>query len=289
MEIAEMKLMMKNMATSDGIRDAELKEPTDLVKVRNISYGPHGSENLLDIYYPETQGAKLPVIVSIHGGGYFYGDKELYSFYTMALAKEGFVVLNFNYRLAPAAMYPDPLEDTNNVMAWLVANQADYPVDLEQLFIVGDSAGGQLAEQYATMQTNPAYGKLFPFPLAPIKIKGLGLNCGVYFIGTKTAINADFPFYFGEELTESISEQFPVESYLTAEFPPTSLTTATDDFLRDLAQPLAEQLVSLGVQATAKVYRDPAGGKLTHVFHINQKLAVSRECNQEQVAFFKSL
>lgn len=289
MEIAEMKLMMKNMATSDGIRDAELKEPTDLVKVRNISYGPHGSENLLDIYYPETQGAKLPVIVSIHGGGYFYGDKELYRFYTMALAKEGFVVLNFNYRLAPAAMYPDPLEDTNNVMAWLVANQADYPVDLEQLFIVGDSAGGQLAEQYATMQTNPAYGKLFPFPLAPIKIKGLGLNCGVYFIGTKTAINADFPFYFGEELTESISEQFPVESYLTAEFPPTSLTTATDDFLRDLAQPLAEQLVSLGVQATAKVYRDPAGGKLTHVFHINQKLAVSRECNQEQVSFFKSL
>lgn len=289
MEIAEMKLMMKNMATSDGIRDADLKEPTDLVKVRNISYGPYGSENLLEIYYPESQGAKLPVIVSIHGGGYFYGDKELYRFYTMALAKEGFVVLNFNYRLAPAATYPAPLEDTNNVMAWLVANQADYPVDLEQLFIVGDSAGGQLAEQYATMQTNPAYGKLFPFPLAPIKIKGLGLNCGVYFIGTKTAINADFPFYFGEELTESISEQFPVESYLTAEFPPTSLTTATDDFLRDLAQPLAEQLVSLGVQATAKVYRDPAGGKLTHVFHINQKLAVSRECNQEQVAFFKSI
>ncbi|MGY3746633.1 alpha/beta hydrolase [Vagococcus salmoninarum] len=289
MEIAEMKLMMKNMATSDGIRDADLKEPTDLVKVRNISYGPYGSENLLDIYYPESQGGKLPVIFSIHGGGYFYGDKELYRFYTMALAKEGFVVLNFNYRLAPAATYPAPLEDTNNVMAWLVANQADYPVDLEQLFIVGDSAGGQLAEQYATMQTNPAYGKLFPFPLAPIKIKGLGLNCGVYFIGTKTAINADFPFYFGEELTESISEQFPVESYLTAEFPPTSLTTATDDFLRDLAQPLAEQLVSLGVQATAKVYRDPAGGKLTHVFHINQKLAVSRECNQEQVAFFKSL
>lgn len=289
MEIAEMKLMMKNMATSDGIRDADLKEPTDLVKVRNISYGPYGSENLLDIYYPESQGGKLPVIVSIHGGGYFYGDKELYRFYTMALAKEGFVVLNFNYRLAPAATYPAPLEDTNNVMAWLVANQADYPVDLEQLFIVGDSAGGQLAEQYATMQTNPAYGKLFPFPLAPIKIKGLGLNCGVYFIGTKAAINADFPFYFGEELTESMSEQFPVESYLTAEFPPTSLTTATDDFLRDLAQPLAEQLVSLGVQATAKVYRDPAGGKLTHVFHINQKLAVSRECNQEQVAFFKSL
>lgn len=289
MEIAEMKLMMKNMAKSDGVRDADLKEPTDLVKVRNISYGPYGSENLLDIYYPETQGAKLPVIVSIHGGGYFYGDKELYRFYTMALAKEGFVVLNFNYRLAPAATYPAPLEDTNNVMAWLVANQADYPVDLEQLFIVGDSAGGQLAEQYATMQTNPAYGKLFPFTLAPIKIKGLGLNCGGYFIGTKTAINADFPFYFGQELTESISQQFPVESYLTTEFPPTSLTTATDDFLRDLAQPLADQLTSLGVKATAKVYRDPAGGKLTHVFHINQKLAVSREYNQEQVAFFKSL
>ena len=38
-----------------------------------------------------------PVIVSFHGGGWVYGDKNVYQFYCMELAKRGFAVVNYSY------------------------------------------------------------------------------------------------------------------------------------------------------------------------------------------------
>ena len=55
----------------------------------------------LDVYRQKDATGKLPVIVSVHGGGWVYGDKERYQFYCMDLAERGFAVVNFSYRLAP--------------------------------------------------------------------------------------------------------------------------------------------------------------------------------------------
>lgn len=55
----------------------------------------------------------IPVIVSVHGGGWGYGDKERYQYYCMSLAQQGFAVVNFSYRLASKYKFPAPLEDTN--------------------------------------------------------------------------------------------------------------------------------------------------------------------------------
>ena len=70
-------------------------EPDDASKLDSERYA---SNSLFDIYYPAELDAQTsyPVIVSVHGGGWFYGDKELYSYYCCHLASKGFVVLNFN-------------------------------------------------------------------------------------------------------------------------------------------------------------------------------------------------
>ena len=60
------------------------------------------------------------MIVNIHGGGYFYGDKELYRFYCMHLAEYGFAVINYNYRLSPENKFPAPLEDTFSVFFFFI-------------------------------------------------------------------------------------------------------------------------------------------------------------------------
>ena len=289
MRPVDIKEMRVTLTKNDAKRDAGLVEPEQLVKERDLSYGPHGKDNLLDVYYPDGPTDKLPVIVSIHGGGFFYGDKELYRFYTMNLAKSGFVVINFNYRLAPEHLYPAALEDTNNVLNWLVEKQAEYPIDLTNLFIVGDSAGAQLAAQYATMLTNPAYSSLFDFPMAPVTVKGLGLNCGLYFIGQSEAIDAERQFYFGEPLTEDVKRQFPVEAFMTADFPATSITTATDDFLKGSAEPLAALLQKQGVPTAYHLYAEPTGKELYHVFHIDQYSDIGKKCNADQLAFFTQL
>lgn len=285
----DLNQMKEEMKAGDAARDAGLKEPETITSHKNISYGEHGTDNLLDVYYPKDRTTKLPTIVNIHGGGYFYGDKELYRFYCMNLADRGFCVVNFNYRLAPEHLYPAPLEDTNNVLKWMLENEEEYLFNFDELFLVGDSAGGQLAEQYATIVSNKEYAKLFEFEVPNISFKGVGLNCGVYFLGSQKDPKEEFPYYFNQESSESYAKHFPVENHITKEFPAASITTASDDFLKEVAAPLAELLEKLEVKTDYNLYKNENGEPLYHVFHIGQKEDISHQCNDEQTDFFKSL
>lgn len=287
MEKIDIEAMRKQFSAIDTKRNTGLKEPQTIEINKNITYGPYGIENLLDIYYPKKPTKLLPTIISIHGGGFFYGDKEIYKFYTMFLATQGFTVINFNYRLAPNTRYPAPLEDTNNLMNWILANHKEYFIDLENIFVVGDSAGAQIAEQYATLISNEAYEKLFDFKIAQIKFKAIALNCGVYFIGQNEEINKDFPYYFQDTIDKTLSSQFPVEKYITNNFPPTSIMTASHDFLKDLAAPFAKFLEIKQIPVQYNLYENEDRSELGHVFHLDQKSDIARICNLTELAFFK--
>ena len=73
----------------------------------------------------------------------------------MTLAQRGFAVVNFTYRLAPEVKFPAPLEDTNNVISWMYENQEEYGLDMEHVFMVGDSAGGHLCGLYSAICNEP--------------------------------------------------------------------------------------------------------------------------------------
>src|SRR5699024_10677414 len=106
------------------------------------------------VNYTMETSQKSPTLFHIHGGGFFYGDKELYRFYTMFLATQGFTVINFNYRLAPDHTYPAPLEDINQVLQWMTGNNEEYYIDLDNLFLLVDSAGGKFTHHYACIVYN---------------------------------------------------------------------------------------------------------------------------------------
>ena len=69
--------LRKEYGENDAKRDAGLTTPEDIERVDNVSYGEYGIWNLLDIYYPKGTDKALPTIISIHGGGWFYGTKDL--------------------------------------------------------------------------------------------------------------------------------------------------------------------------------------------------------------------
>ena len=96
----------KSFKEGDDIRDAGLTTPDYVKRYNNIQYGKDSYYQTLDVYRPKGNNNILPVIVSIHGGGWVYGDKELYQYYCMSLTQHGFAVVNFSYRLAPEAKYP---------------------------------------------------------------------------------------------------------------------------------------------------------------------------------------
>lgn len=127
---------------ADDIRDAGLSTPENVVRYDDIQYGNDPKWNVLDVYRPKgTDGKKLPIIVSVHGGGWVYGDKERYQYYCMSLVQHGFTVVNFTYRLSPEFKFPAAIEDANSVFAWLLDNADKYAFDTNNIFAVGDSAG----------------------------------------------------------------------------------------------------------------------------------------------------
>jgi acetyl esterase/lipase len=101
----------------DDIRDAGLTTPEDVVRYDDIVFAQDDSCQKLDVYRPrDAEGSVLPVIVSVHGGAWVYGDKELYRFYCMSLAQYGFAVVNFSYRLGPEWNYPASFDDMDQVL-----------------------------------------------------------------------------------------------------------------------------------------------------------------------------
>lgn len=272
----------------DKVRDAGLTVPDNIVAHRDISYGPYGEDNLLDVYYTNEVTKCQPTIVNIHGGGWAYGDKELYQFYCMSLAGRGFTVVNFNYRLAPEHHYPAALEDVNAVFHWMKEHAEEYMIDIDKLFTVGDSAGGQLSLQYLTLLTNKEYQKLFSFTVPEnISVKATGLNCGFY--NTKEWKNNDndrlFESYLGENAKQH-EEELDVFRYLTDQFPPAYIMTATKDFIKSEALPLYEVLKGKGVPCEYHLYGDETHD-LFHVFHVGIKSEDAGKCNDAECEFFR--
>lgn len=156
-------IIRAEFAEEDNKRDAGLKTPENIVRYDDIIYGTESKWQKLDVYRQKDATGKLPVIVSVHGGGWVYGDKERYQFYCMDLAERGFAVVNFSYRLAPEYKFPASLEDTNSVFTWVLENAETYRLDTEKLFAVGDSAGAHILSLYLDICTNPDYAANYKF------------------------------------------------------------------------------------------------------------------------------
>ena len=164
---------------SDTIRDRGLQAPKDIVRFDNLPYGTDPRWQTLDVYRPKNAGGTaLPVIVSVHGGGWVYGDKNLYQYYCMSLAQHGFAVVNFSYRLAPRHKFPAALQDTDAVFHWVMAHAVDYHFDTRHVFAVGDSAGANILGLYAARCADPAAANIPVTPPPGFVPTALALNCG---------------------------------------------------------------------------------------------------------------
>lgn len=284
------RLLRRKWAKGDNRRDAGLTIPEDVERVTDLSYGRWGRWNLLDLYRPKARAGSLPILVSVHGGGYFYGDKERYQYYCMDLARRGFGVINFNYRLAPEFRFPAPLEDLNQVLIWLTDHAGDYGLDLDRLFLVGDSAGAQIASQYGAAWANSDYAALLGLEMPAVKLSGLGLNCGVYRMdqrakdGSLSALARD---YLGPDF-DLEDPRLDVLGQINQHYPPTYLISAANDFLAPECQPMAVLLQERGVKADWKIYGTLEQKEVGHVFHVNLRLPEGQLANEEELAFFRA-
>lgn len=280
---------------NDAKRDAGLKTPNDVERVDDISYGPDPIWNKLDLYRPKERGPRLPVIVSIHGGGWVYGDKELYQFYCMSLARRGFGVVNFSYRLAPEIKFPAPLEDTNLVMEWLILKGSSYGLDLDNVFMVGDSAGAHILGLYTAIYTDPLYASNYSFKVpGGFTLRAIALNCGAYEpLPDEPVLGRDedkdlMEDFLPEKGSERERKLVNVTSHVNPKFPPVYLMSAIGDFCLPNAPVLKKKLDENHISYRYKIYGDKEH-PLYHVFHLTIQEKEGQKCNDEECAFFREM
>ena len=285
--ITSISTFCESNARDDAKRNAGLVTPDDIKRFDDIRYGLD-ERNVLDVYRPKNISGKIPVIVSIHGGGWVYGNKEIMQFYCMSLAQKGFAVVNFSYRLAPKDKHPAPLEDANKVFCWIFENADAYGFDTDNIFAVGDNVGANIVGLYCCLCTDSAYAeKTGVIPPKGFMPKAVALNCGLYRLirGEELLLDGFAAEYMPHGGTDEEYAELDVGTHLNKAFPPSFVMTANEDFLRPQAKPFYDKLKSLGVKAEYRCYGDKET-VLTHVFHINIKLAAARECNGDECAFF---
>lgn len=97
----------------------------------------------MDVLKPQSK-EKMPAIVYVTGGGFINANKDSYMQQRMDLAEQGYVVASIEYRVAPTAIFPQPLEDVKSAIRYLRANADKFNIDKTRIGIIGGSAGGYL-------------------------------------------------------------------------------------------------------------------------------------------------
>src|SRR5262245_28061324 len=125
------------------------KSTTPNVK-RDIPYTDKPDKlQVLDVYSPKD-AKDLPVVFWIHGGGWQTGDKTDVQVKPQAFMDKGFVFVSTNYRLLPSVDMGTLVRDVAKSVHWVHDHIAEHGGDPTRLFIMGHSAGAQLAALICT-------------------------------------------------------------------------------------------------------------------------------------------
>ena len=121
--------------------------PAPVGRVEDCVIPGPASELQLRIYWPQdARAAALPAYLYFHGGGYMVYSIATSDAACRYLANAAHcIVISLDYRLAPEASFPAPVDDCYATLAWLEANAVSLGADPRRLAIGGDSCGGTLA------------------------------------------------------------------------------------------------------------------------------------------------
>ncbi len=124
---------------------------------------PHGQEEGLAPWGtpldPEDEAFRkqmnrYPLIVHVQGSGWLKQDMNDHIFDLAAIARRGYVIAIVQYQEAPEHRFPQQVIDTKRALRYLQAHAEEYPIDLQHVFLSGDSSGGHtMLLTYLTYET----------------------------------------------------------------------------------------------------------------------------------------
>jgi para-nitrobenzyl esterase len=206
----------------DGTRDALAYGATSPQPDRGVTLIPEpviaGDNELnLNVFTPDLGAAGLPVLVWIHGGGFFGGGNASPWYRGGPFARDGVVLVSINYRLGaegfldvPGAPANRAVRDWVRALKWVQENVAAFGGDPAKVTIAGQSAGGGAC---AALLGVPAARGLFRGAVCMSGGSALRQTAG----GVR-AVAAQMARHLGiADLNQAALEELPAETILAAQ------------------------------------------------------------------------
>jgi triacylglycerol lipase len=193
----------------------DLDMPAGGARHYDVAYGDHARQKL-DICAPPGRGR--PVVLFVPGGGFTGGDKSTNLHVPSFFAREGFVGVAMNYRLAPECGWPAGAQDVAAALDWIADYIGDCAGDPRTLFVVAQSAG---AAHASAALFDPRFQ-----PSCLASVRAAVLMSGIYRIEPDMP-GTGFANYFGEDAT-TYEDRSPLSQADRSRLPLTVTTAELD-------------------------------------------------------------
>ncbi|WP_114950779.1 alpha/beta hydrolase [Sphingosinicella terrae] len=273
------------MVRSRQVADAPTGE---LALIRDLAMPGPAGEIRMRLFDARASRDPGPLFLFFHGGGFVLGDLDTHEPFCAEMARElDMPVLAVDYRLAPEHPWPAGVEDAMAAARWAASSPEALERQVTGLVLCGDSAGGNFAIVTAlALRDDPAaVPVLAQWPIYPAADPDKGYPSRQDF-GEGYLLSEKSMDWF-EECYRADSRDWRYAPLLKSQagLPPTLVTTASLDPIRDQGRAYAAACVQAGVPT---VFREAAGN--IHGF-INLRRAIPSAADdiRENVAALKLL
>ena len=194
----------------------------------------------LDAFVPPG-ATPVPAVIIVHGGGWEAGDKVTYVTPLFEpLARAGLAWFSIDYRLTPAALHQEQLQDVRSAIRFIREHHARFNIDPARIVLLGESASGQMVTQLAAEDASLA---------------GVVSFYGVYDLGAmvtdaspRSLLVRLFRRTVLDEGARALLRDFSPLHTAHAKMPPLLLINGTGERLWDQARAFAARLTELGAR-----------------------------------------
>jgi acetyl esterase/lipase len=261
-----------------AMRSGSMFEPQSAPDVERIELTTEGSGVALSVLRPVDSTDDSPALFWMHGGGMVIGNRHMDDARLIEWCRSlRCVCISVEYRLAPEAPYPAPLDDCEAGLRFVVEHAHDLRIDRQRIGIGGRSAGGALAAGLAMRCRDRANVALaFQYLEYPM-LDDRGLTPSSQLEGlpiwTRESNAFGWRSYLGDRYgTDDVpAEAAPARATEFSVLPTAFIGVGTADCLRDESIDFAAQLCRAAVPTELHVY---AGA--VHGFDMFADTAVAR-------------
>ncbi len=227
---------------------------------------PNGGVGMT-VLRPRDAVGDLPVLYWMHGGGMVIGNRYMDDFRLSEWCRSlSCICVSVEYRLAPEAQYPLPLDDCDEGLRYVVEHAGDLGINPRRIGIAGRSAGGGLAAALALRwrdrgDDHVAFQYL-EYPMLDDRMNTPSSMLDGLPLWSRESNAFGWRAYLGDRYgTDQVPpDAAPARAGKLAGLPSTFISVGTADCLRDEAIDFAARLCRAGVSTELHVYAGAVHG-----------------------------